>query len=330
MTGITITGTGRYLPERIVENEEFSAFIETSDEWIRSHTGIQRRRIALDEPTWYMGAEAAKQALQSAAMDAKQIDMIITTCVTSDYAFPSVACLVQKEIGAENAFCMDIAAACAGFAYALDMARRYLLTEDVENVLIVSAESLSQYTDYTDRGSCVLFADGAGACVLTRGEGRFSAFLGSDGNGAGALYAKYARKENPFLQGAPLRNLDPFPIEKTEYTVMEGHEVYRFATRAMPHAVRKACDKMGISPSEIDLFIPHQANIRIIQTAVKNLKIPMDNVYVNIQDYANTSSATIPICLDECIRGGRLQRGQMVCLVGFGAGLVYGAAVFEY
>ena len=329
MSGITIKGTGRYLPPRIVENEEFANFLETSDEWIRSHTGIARRRIAVDEPTWYMGAEAAKAALADAKMDAAAIDMILVTTVSSDYFYPSTACLVQDAIGAVNAFAIDISVACAGLSYGFDMARRYLCTGDVKTILIVSAERLSQSTNYEDRGTCILLGDGAGASVVQRSDGLFASALYSEGAGARHLYAKRVQVETPFSSGAPQPRHDLFQPALVDKCVMDGHEVYRFATKAMPLALRAACDKAGVKPEELDLIIPHQANLRIIKTAMKNLGLSMDKVFVNIQDYGNASSATIAIALDEAMRGGRLKTGDKLCVVGFGSGLVYGAAVFE-
>lgn len=330
MAGIFIKGTGSYLPEQIIANEAFTAFLETSDEWIRSHTGIERRCVAVDEPTWYMGVQAAKQAIQASGIRPSEIDIIIGTTVTPDFHFPSMACMVQSEIGAENAFAYDISAACAGFPFALDMAQRYLCTGGARNVLIVSAERLSQVADYTDRGTCVLFGDGASAAVVTAGDKPFAAHLGADASGTRHLYASYIRREAPFAQGKPHRELTPFADERPGYAVMHGHDVYRFATKMMPEAMTKACEKLDLAPGALDLVVPHQANLRIIKTAARNLGMPLDRFYVNIQDSGNTSSASIGIALDESIRSGRLRRGDKVCVVGFGAGLVYGAAVFEY
>lgn len=329
MSGITIVGTGRYLPERVVENQEFTEFLETSDEWIQSHTGIQRRRISLDEPVWYMGAKAAEQALEAAGVAAEDVDMIISTTVTPDYYYPSLACLVQGYLGNEKAFCFDVAAACAGFTYAMDMAQRYLSTGGAETILLVSAEALSKVTDYEDRGSCILFGDGAGACVLRRGEGMFHAHLGSDGTGGKHLYSKHHRPKTPFFDRAPNDSMETFLPEKLIATVMNGHEVYRFATKVMTSALKAACEKAGLMAADLDLVIPHQANLRIIKTALRGLGISMERVFTNIAEYGNTSSASIPICIDECMRSGRLKPGDKLGIVGFGAGLVYGACVLE-
>lgn len=330
MTGITIRGTGHYLPERIVENEEFTKIIDTSHEWIVSHTGVERRRMAVDEPTWYMGAKAAEEAVAAAGIGVDEIDVIIGTTVTADYRYPSMACLVQNHLGNTTAFCFDVAAACAGFTYALDMARRYLMAGDVKNILVVSAESLTQVTNFEDRSNCILFGDGAGASVLSAGDKSFGSYLRSDATGAGAIYAKHTRRKRPFFEIEQSSVHDQFHATIEDLTVMDGHEVFRFATRAMPEAIQEACKRAGIAPADLDLIIPHQANIRIIKSAMRYLKIPMEKAYVNIQEYGNTSSATCQICLDECVRSGRLKRGDKFCVVGFGSGLVYGACVMEY
>lgn len=330
MTGIKILGTGRFLPENTVSNDDFAAIVETTDEWITTRTGMRTRHLAsAAEPTWYMGAKAAKAALDSAGLKADELDMILITTATPDYATPSAACLIQREISASNAFSIDINVACSGFAYALDMARRYLSDGDIKNILIVACESLSQITNYEDRSTCVLFGDGAGACVVTCADTRFGSYLRSDASGAHLIYARHPRVGNPFItkEVEPLYAFDS-PVAQGIY--MNGREVYKFATRVMPEAVEKACVKAGIKPQELNLIIPHQANARIIETAVKNLGLPEDKVCVNIQDYGNTSSASIAIALDECVRGGKIKRGDLVCVVGFGAGLTYGASVFEY
>lgn len=331
MSGITIRGTGRFLPDYVAENDEFATFVDTSNEWIVSHTGIERRHVAIDEPTWYMAAEASKKALKAANIAAADIDMIIGTTVTPDFRYPSMACLVQNAIGANKAFCFDISAACAGSSFALDMARRYLATGGVETVLIASSETLSQMNNYEDRGSCILFGDGAGAAVLTAGDGAFGSFLSSNGSGGQYLYAKLERHDTPFTHHREImRDFEQFPIALHSYTVMDGHEVYRFATRAMPEATVKACEQAGFTVEDLDLLIPHQANLRIIKSAARYMNVPMDKVYVNIQNYGNPSSATLMIALDECVRKGILKHGDKAALVGFGSGLVYAGVALEY
>jgi 3-oxoacyl-[acyl-carrier-protein] synthase-3 len=237
---------------------------------------------------------------------------------------------VQGAIGNTAAFAFDISAACAGFPYALDLARNYLMSGAVKAALIVSAETLTQVTDFTDRGSCVLFGDGAGAAVITAGEGLYGSCLRATGTGSEHLYARRPVAKTPFHGEELTFERDPFPAEAFTVTKMDGHEVYRFATKAMPEAIQKACEKAGIAVGDLDLVIPHQANLRIIKTAMKNLGLPMEKACVNIQNIANTSSATIPICLDECVRTGQLKKGDKFVLTGFGSGLVYGACVMEY
>lgn len=328
--GLNIVGTGSYLPDYVVTNKDFEAFLDTSDEWIRTRTGMVERRISLETPTWKMGELAARKALEAAGTTPEELDLILCTTVTGDFLFPSTACMIQGALGAHNAFAYDIAAACTGAVYALDQARLYLASGEVKTILLVSAETLTQATDYTDRGSCILFGDGAGAAVVKAGDGLFGASLHSDPSGACHLYAKKPRQELPFARKPVPFEEELFPILKEGGTVMNGREVYKFATRAMPKAVRGACAKVGITVDDLDLLLPHQANLRIIETAVKALGIAEEKVYNNIHKYGNTSSATVMTCLDECVRQGRLRRGDKLCLVGFGAGLTYGAAVLEY
>lgn len=330
MTGIRICGVGSYLPDNIVDNEAYTAFIETSDEWISSRTGIKTRHIADGETTWSMGEIAAKRAIAQAGIDPLEIDLILVTSVTSDYITPSLSCVIQNLVGAQNAVCFDLNCACAAFIYALDMAHRYIKCGDYKTVLIVSAEMLSRITNYEDRTTCVLFGDGAGACVVKAGDNLFAAHLGSDGSGMHLLFANNPPPSSPFTTKTPVENEIsnmPWPTGKL---FMDGKEVYKFATKMMPFSIEKACEKAGITTAELDWVVPHQANIRIIQTAMKNLHLPMEKAAVSIDHYGNTSSASIPILLDEMIGAGKLQRGQKIALSGFGAGLVYGGAVLEY
>lgn len=331
MHGINIVATGRYLPKRAVSNEDFSQIVETSDEWITQRTGMKNRYLSSGEPTWLMGALAARNALESGGIDPAEIDLILVSSVTADYITPAMACIIQANIGAENAACIDINAACSGFVYALDMARRYLCFDDVKTVLIVSSETLSKITDYTDRASCVLFGDGAGAVVVRAADSRFSSYLSADGRGAQVLYCK-----SPFVVNNPFMNPELAPEYKqpiqaeTDYLFMDGREVYKFAVKAMPRAVLAACDKAGIAVKEIDLIIPHQANIRIMETAAKALNVPMSKMFVNIEKYGNTSSACIPMCLDELNKSGQIKRGQTIAVVGFGAGVTCASAIFQW
>lgn len=331
MFGIDILGTGAYTPSLRVANDELAKVVETNDEWISTRTGIKARRLADGEPTWKMGAAAAREALANAGVSGSEIGLIIDTTITSDFATPSMACVIQREIGAENAEAFDLNAACSGFVYAVDAAKRYLQTDpELKYVLVVANEKLSHITDYTDRASCILFGDGAAAAVITRSEKLFTSFMGADGRGAQYLYSKAHKIFHPF------RTTDKDEVDTgefaagTEFLVQDGKEVYKFATKALPTASEKAAAKIGLNINEIDWFIPHQANIRIIETAAKNLNVSIEKFIVNIQEHGNTSSASIPIALHEAISSGQIKRGEKLCLVGFGAGLTMGAVIIEY
>lgn len=330
MKGIKILGTGSYSPELVLSNEDLSNYVDTSDEWITTRTGIKKRHIANGEPTWSMGVKASKKALESANVDIKDIDLIIVSSTTEDYYLPSTACMIQRELGASGCMALDINCACSGFVYALDMARRYFLADDLKYILVVSTEALSKITDFTDRTTCVLFGDGAGACVLEKAEDTlYTSYLGADGNGAEFLCARHHEPTRQ-LHGEPVHIEEGLPTEIKPYIIQNGKEVYKFATKILPTATRLACEKIELPIDDIDYFIPHQANIRIIETACKNLGSTMDKFIVNIDEHGNTSSATIPIALDEAIKSGKINRGDKICCVGFGAGLTYGAVVFEY
>ena len=325
--GLKILGTGYYLPEKVVTNADFAKIVETSDEWIVKRTGMKERHIA-SEPTHVTAEKAARMAVERAGLSPLDIDLILCTTVTSDYITPALACIVQGAIGAKNAAAFDINAACAAFVYALDMANMYL-QHGYHHVLIVSAEGLSKITDYTDRSTCVLFGDAAGACVVGKGEGDFQSVLGSDGTGAHTLFARRPLNDIPFVEQVDPQSVDHFPdVNRSGVLYMDGREVYKFAVGAMNHALRAACDKFGITPADLDLIIPHQANLRIIQSAAKELGLPLERFYVNIDRYGNTSSACIPVALAELDEQGRLTPGKKVGMVGFGAGLVYGGCVF--
>ncbi|WP_294469776.1 beta-ketoacyl-ACP synthase III [uncultured Ruminococcus sp.] len=331
VTGIKVKGIGKYVPEMIASNEDFAKIVDTSDEWITQRTGIKTRHITNGEPTYWIGAEAAKKAIADAGIDVSEIDLIICATVTPDFYTPSTACLIQREIGAVGSMAIDINCACTGFDYGLDMARRYLLSEDdVNTVLLVSSEELSKFTDYTDRSSCILFGDGAAAFVLERKyDALYSAYLGADGNGAKFLVSRAMRSENVFRTNKEDFDMG-MPETKLHYFTQDGKEVYKFATKALPMAVTKACEKAGISPDELDAIVPHQANVRIIETAAKNLGVSMDKMVVYIDRYGNTSSASIPIAFCDAVAEGRIKRGDKVCFVGFGGGLTYAGIIFEY
>lgn len=331
-TGVTVLGTGFYVPEQAVKNADYAAFVETSDEWITTRTGMKKRHIATDEPTWKLGSLAGKMALENSGLASEDIDMVLVTTVTSDFITPAMACLIQQELAIPSAMALDINVACTAFCFAVDMARRYLVTGDVEHVLLVSAESLSQITNYQDRATCVLFGDGAGACVLGKNKNPtvYGSFQDCDASGAEYIHAKHSRKTHPFNSVENNDIQEPFPIHWHDLIYMNGREVYKFATRAMPDAVEAACRKAGVSVSDLSLIIPHQANLRIVEAASKRLGVPAEKIFTNIDKYGNTSSASCAIGLHEAVTTGAIAKGDLVCLVGFGAGLTYGATIFTY
>ncbi|MGN0594947.1 MAG: beta-ketoacyl-ACP synthase III [Hominimerdicola sp.] len=330
-TGVKILGAGKYVPELIATNEDFTKIVETSDEWITQRTGIKQRHITNGEPTYYIGAMAAKKALEDAGVKAEEIDLIIVATLTPDFFTPSVACLVQREIGAIGSMAVDINCACSGFVSGFDMAKRYLQTGDgINKVLLVATEELSKFVDYTDRSSCVLFGDGAAAFVLEKAENTvYASFLGADGNGAKFLVSRALKSENAFRTAEEDFDME-MPETKEHFFTQDGKEVYKFATKILPFATQKACEKLGITADDLDSIVPHQANIRIIETAAKNLGVSMDKFAMYIDRYGNTSSASIPIAFCDAVEDGKIKRGDKVCLVGFGGGLTYGAAIFEY
>lgn len=327
--GVSIIGTGKYIPDFLLTNQMLEKLTDTTDEWITTRTGIKERHLALDMPTWQLGAKAAADAISDSGINPSEIDLVICTAVTVDYITPSTACLIAKEVGAVNAVGIDINTACAGFVFAMDAANRYL--NDYPTILLVSPERMTRIIDYSDRATCVLFGDGAGAAIVRKNDKPFYSLLGGDVSGATELFARGSACSTPFSEGEfDLHLTDGLPETNGTGLYQNGKEVYKFATHAMPTAVEGVCKKMGITPAELDLIVSHQANIRIIATAAKNLGLPMEKFFINIEKYGNMSSACVPVALHEAIKENRLQRGQKVCLVGFGAGLVYGAVGFEY
>jgi len=327
--GINILGMGSYVPEQKLSNDDFKKFIDTNDEWIRTRTGIVERHMAGWEPTWYMGKQASLDAVAKAGVDPKEIGLVISCSVTPDFLTPSMASVIQYEIGAENAAAFDLNAACSGFVYALDTARRFLETDDsLKYVLVVTNEALSRFVDFKDRSTCILFGDGAAAAVVERSSKMFSSHLASDGSGARVLFARSldvapeVAVESDFESG--------FPEMPLHHLYQNGKEVYKFATHALPKAFEIAADKVGITTDDIDFFIPHQANLRIIESAAKKLKVSMDKFIVTLDHYGNTSSASIPLALNEAIDKGIIKKGMKIALIGFGAGLTYGGIVMEY
>lgn len=320
---VGIIGTGSFVPNKIVTNFDLEKIVETSDQWIRERTGIIERRIAdKDTSTSEIASKAAIGALKSANMQPEEVDLIIVATVTPDYYFPSTACLVQKEIGAVNAAAFDISAACTGFIFALTTAWQFIKNGCYKNALIIGSDILSKITDWEDRNTCILFGDGAGAVVIAEVEsgGILSTYMSSDGGGADFLTCP-ACQISP--EEAQKRN------GKTNTTWMDGREVYKFAVKAMPAALEDAINRAEIAVRDIDWFIPHQANMRIIEAAAKRFDVPMDKFITTLHKYGNTSSSSIPIALDECIKEGKFKKGDVLAMVGFGAGLTWGSAIVK-
>ncbi|MBR3760803.1 MAG: ketoacyl-ACP synthase III [Ruminococcus sp.] len=327
--GINILGMGNYLPEQTLVNDDFKKFVDTNDEWIRTRTGITERRMAGWEPVWYMGKEAALSAIERAGIAPSEIGLVIFTTVTSDFLTPSMASIVQNEIGAVNAAAFDLGAACTGFVYALDTARRFLYTDDsLKYVLVISSEAISRFCDFTDRQTCILFGDGAAAAVVERSDKMYSCALGSDGSGARVLFTRNLAPAPEVMQESDFS--DGFPEKPKHLLYQDGKAVYKFAVQALPAAFELAASKAGVTKDDIDWFVPHQANVRIIETAAKKLGVSMDKFILTLDHFGNTSSASIPLALNEGIEKGLIKRGQKLALIGFGAGLTYGGIILEY
>lgn len=328
MTGIDILATGSYTPPLTITNDDLTKCVETNDEWIRTRTGISCRRMTNGEPTWYIGTMAAKAALEKSGTSPDEIDMIIGTTVSGDYHTPSMAAIVGREIGAVGCPAFDISAACSGFVYGMDMAQKYLSC-GMKKILIVSAERLSAITNFEDRSSCILFADGAAAAVVAPSDKFFTSYLGCDGTGMRYLYAKKTMRTHPFMDDPVAIEDYTLPDDPYDVLIQDGKEVYKFATKALPNTVLAALEGTGRTVDDIDLIIPHQANIRIIETAAKHLGVGMDKFFTNIDHCGNTSSASIPNALDEAWSKGIVHPGMTICFTGFGAGLTQGAIVMD-
>ena len=316
-----IIGTGSAVPEQIVTNEDLSKIVETSDEWISSRSGIKERRVAKEENTTSLAILAGKRALENAGVTAEEIEVFIVATCTPDYFFPNTACQVQEAIGAKNAVAFDLSAACSGFLFALSTAQAYIKGGIYQKALIIGAETMSKMIDWSDRSTCVLFGDGAGAAVVSAEEtGVLELVQKSNGAGKGVLSCK-ARET---------RNLLNHESETKEYLYMEGQPVFKFAVKTVPECVEEVLKKAEVKKEEIRYYILHQANSRIIQSVAKRLKEPEEKFPMNLSLYGNTSAASIPILLDEMNRNGMLNRGDKLVLSGFGAGLTWGAVLLEW
>ena len=322
-----IMATGRGIPERVMTNHDFASIgIETSHEWIVERSGIVERHLASDtETTATMAAAAGRQAMERAGVHAGQLDAIILSTATPDRLLPSTAVDLQAELGATRAAAFDIGAACSGFIYAMTVAEGMIATGAAETILVASAEKMSSIVDWTDRATCVLFGDGAGAVILQRartGRGILSTFLRSDGKLADLLYRPAG--------GAKIPMSAQVLEEKGHFVKMAGREVFKHAVRSMAEAADRALDGARLTGADIDLLIPHQANVRIIEATAKHSNISMDKVYVNVDRYGNTSSASIPIAIDEAIENGRIKEGSTVMCVAFGAGFTWGSMIVRF
>lgn len=326
MTYAHVVGWGKYIPQQILTNEEISQTVDTSDEWIRTRTGIHERRLAADgETTASMAIRAAQRALDVARFSPSQIDLIVVATATPDHSFPSTACLVQDALGASHAAAFDLSAGCTGFVYAFSIVAHLLSTGAYQKALVIGAETLSRIINWEDRDTCVLFGDGAGAVILQTGEnegGVLATVLGADGSGGDLLKLPAGGSKIP----ASHRSVE----DGLHFVTMEGRQVFRFAVRTMPAATREVLEKAQLSLNDLDLLIPHQANSRIIEAATRSLELSPDLVYSNLERYGNTSAASIPIALCEAVEEGRIQPGNLVVTVGFGAGLTWGAAVIRW
>ncbi|HHW11056.1 MAG TPA: ketoacyl-ACP synthase III [Firmicutes bacterium] len=320
-----IWGVGKAIPEKVLTNADLEKMVDTSHEWIIERTGIVERRIASPEQSSSdLASAAALDALRAAEVDVGELDMIIVATATPDMVFPATACLVQAEIGAKNAAAFDLLAGCTGFIYALDLAVRAVETGAYKRVLVIGADVLSKITNWRDRTTCVLFGDGAGACVVApvKRGGVISTYLGADGSGGDKLSVPAGGSRLPLSAEVLEQGL--------HYIHMVGKEVFKFAVRIMGEASLEALQRAGLQPEDVDLLIPHQANIRIIDAAAKRLDLSPEKVFVNVDRYGNTGAASIPIAVHEALAQGGLLPGKRVVLVGFGAGLTYGACVLEW
>ena len=318
-----IIGTGSCLPETVVTNNFLSEIMDTSDEWIRSRTGIRERRLVKEETTSSMCIEASRKALEDAGLEPEDIDLILVGTITGDYVTPSTACEIQAGIGAVKAVAFDLNAACSGFLFALNTAHAYLQAGIYRNALVLGAETLSKIMDWSDRSTCVLFGDGAGAAVVradSDGHGLMAFEQGSDGAKGMVLACPGRVNNNPLVSNPTALN----------YVAMDGQEVYKFAVTTVPRSIIRVLDKAGLVPEDVDYYVLHQANIRIIQSVAKRLKLSEDKFPISLDHCGNISAGSVPILLDEMNRKGMLKSGMKIVLSGFGAGLTWGTALLEW
>ncbi|MBC8378460.1 MAG: ketoacyl-ACP synthase III [Planctomycetes bacterium] len=321
-----LAGTGSFVPEKVLTNDDLTKIVDTNDEWITTRTGIKTRHVAGEgETTATLAAEAARRALKDAGMQAEELDLIILGTITPEMVFPSTACFVQDMIGAKNAWAFDLSAACSGFVYGLSIAQQFVSSGLHKNALVIGAETLTRITNYNDRGSCILFGDGAGAVILKSAnegpQGVIYSTSFSDGSGWTSLNCPAYGSRHPV--GKPLSD------ESLTYMYIDGRAVYQTAVRRIVELVNECLEKCDLDVEDIAMFIPHQMNARIIESVGKRLKFTDDRIFINIDKYGNTSAASIPIALDECRRLGKLKSGDIILLVAFGGGLTWGANVIQ-
>ena len=319
-----ITGVGAYVPDRVLTNRDLENMVDTSDEWITQRTGIKERRIAAEEDsTASMAVAAGRRACQEAGVDPAELDLIVCATITPETLCPSSACFIQRDLGATQAAAFDLSAACSGWVYSMAIAQRFIEAGQFKNCLIIGAETLTRFTDYTDRGSCILFGDGAGAVVMQpttdQAKGVEYTVMHADGNGWDYIWIPAGGAQRPASQETV--------AEGQHYLKMRGRDVYKFAIEKMQWLLDDCMSACGLSVEDVDLVVPHQVNIRIIKSATQKLNFPIEKVYVNIDRLGNTSAASIPIALDEALRNGRIGAGSRVILIAFGAGLTWAGAV---
>lgn len=327
MAGI-ICGTGAFIPEYAMDNHDIAKLVETSDEWIRERTGVARRHIIRDETTVSMACEAGRKALDNAGISVEEVDLLLVATISSNVILPGTACQVQESLGAVNATCFDIGgAACTGFVLAYNTAEAYLESGMYHTALVIGSESLSCITNWKDRGTCILFGDGAGAAVVQRGEGRlYYPVTHTDGAKGGALTCRSRYEANGLTSEMKPETL----MDDEHFMQMDGQAVFKFAVKRVPEVIREVLERNGLTDKDVDYYIVHQANQRIIEAVAKRLGEPIEKFPMNLQEYGNTSSASIPILLDEMNRQGRLKAGQRLVMAGFGAGLTWGANIIDW
>ena len=323
---VGISGIASYVPDRVLTNDDLSKMVDTSHEWIVERTGIEERRVADEKAASSdLGIQAALKALEDANTSPEEIDLVLVATATPDYLFPSTACIIQEAIGAKNAAAFDLEAGCSGFVYGLVTGGSFIISGAYKKVLVIGTETLSKIIDWEDRNTCVLFGDGAGACVLERceeGYGILSFELGADGSGGETLMVPAGGSKKP----ASLETVE----NRDHYLKMDGREVFKFAARKMPEATINALNKANLTIEDLDFLVPHQANLRIIDAAAKKLKMDRDKILVTLSKYGNSSSASIPLCLDEAVKDGKIKKGDNIVLVAFGAGLTWGSVALKW